>query len=758
MATRFQGKGGPSGRLTPSNPTASNTITNSTLSIPSLNAYANVNSESDQAYLDRIKAREIISDALLQVTRLKPDNPIDFLYNYFESQCQTDPYEKTLTRLRLADPKHPSFHSLLVELYSNFDTINDDGLLLKGDTYNKLLHNLCNNEIWSGLDEHRTTLISLLSLRSNDAVSFTVFKYGIQAILLAKEFHKTAHSLYNSLANHAGSNTDVDRSLCDILLQMLSNSLELLNKAPVDTFSLHESIVKLSPHQVKHTLEQRWSPSRASTSKTRMTFDEFQTLAMSIYLTTIKKMSSLSYADEAPVNYDEYDYAGDEMNDEHVEMYGNGDEDSDDDDDEQRQEVTRNNHATRDKSQTSLNDDANLIDYVVEEEKEIGGTKGEDSYLTSRSTTYSSLISDGGEEEEDEEEEQSVINEVINKKKAKITAKEEGQMIRARAFITQLDLKVQEKDDAVQQIRQSIYLTKEKITKMEQNKTQLETNIAHAQDQRNVTIVNRLSSELNRVEHEIILEHDVLKDLQEKLGVAEMHRTRAIVERGRYNAEDSLLREKETILIDQKQSLVQLRQRQEDWKVTQLKRAHQSTLNTQKQALEQQAAAQRFALDEARRSKKVAHKYLQQTFEKVRTEKRIEEDASRAETERKIKSLLNLRNAIERNKDAITIKLAQKRAQERDSQDAKKREQQSIETEGQNGLFYMLRKERNEKLEQMQKRFADQQEQNRLVIVDKILKEENEKERKRKLYPELYKTNTKPSMTKAKDISSQVSQ
>lgn len=103
-------------------------------------------------------------------------------------------------------------------------------------------------------------------------------------------------------------------------------------------------------------------------------------------------MSSLSYADEAPVNYDQYDYAGEEMNDEHVEMYGDGDEDSDDDDDDEdepRQEVTRNNHATRNKSHTSLNDDANLIDYVVEEEKEIGGAKGEDSYLTSRSTTYS---------------------------------------------------------------------------------------------------------------------------------------------------------------------------------------------------------------------------------------------------------------------------------------------------------------------------------------------------------------------------------
>jgi hypothetical protein len=39
----------------------------------------------------------------------------------FESQCQTKPYERALTRLRLADPKHPSFESLLVELYSNFN-------------------------------------------------------------------------------------------------------------------------------------------------------------------------------------------------------------------------------------------------------------------------------------------------------------------------------------------------------------------------------------------------------------------------------------------------------------------------------------------------------------------------------------------------------------------------------------------------------------------------------------------------------------
>jgi len=57
--------------------------------------------------------------------------------------------------------------------------------------------------------------------------------------------------------------------------------------------SLHESIVQLSPHQVKQSIEQRWSTSRSnslSTSKTRITYEEFQNLALPIYLKTIKKI------------------------------------------------------------------------------------------------------------------------------------------------------------------------------------------------------------------------------------------------------------------------------------------------------------------------------------------------------------------------------------------------------------------------------------------------------------------------------------
>jgi hypothetical protein len=57
-----------------------------------------------------------------------------------------------------------------------------------------------------------------------------------------------------------------------------------------------------------------------------------------------------------------------------------------------------------------------------------------------------------------------------------------------------------------------------------------------------------------------------------------MDRTKAIIKRAHYNNEEIVLKEKESYLNEQKHSLTQLRQRQEDWKVTQMKRAHLSAL------------------------------------------------------------------------------------------------------------------------------------------------------------------------------------
>jgi hypothetical protein len=102
-------------------------------------------------------------------------------------------------------------------------------------------------------------------------------------------------------------------------------------------------------------------------------------------------MTSLEYdndENETPLDDGEYEYAGDDDEDD-INNIRDEEDDDDDDDDEEQIIQNNNNNVKRNKSQGSYNDEMNLIDYVIEEEKEIGGNKGEDSSSTSRSTTYS---------------------------------------------------------------------------------------------------------------------------------------------------------------------------------------------------------------------------------------------------------------------------------------------------------------------------------------------------------------------------------
>ena len=52
-----------------------------------------------------------------------------------------------------------------------------------------------------------------------------------------------------------------------------------------------------------------------------------------------------------------------------------------------------------------------------------------------------------------------------SEQKVKMTTKEEGQMIRARAFLNRMDKKVQEKDETVKQIRYACSSSFSAVTK-----------------------------------------------------------------------------------------------------------------------------------------------------------------------------------------------------------------------------------------------------------------------------------------------------
>jgi hypothetical protein len=95
---------------------------------------------------------------------------------------------------------------------------------------------------------------------------------------------------------------------------------------------------------------------------------------------------------EPALDDDDYEYAGDDDDDNNNINHIRGQMLDDDDDSDAEEQINRNNNGAPNKSRESYADEMNLIDYVIEEEKEIGGNKGEDSMSTSRSTTYSKYL------------------------------------------------------------------------------------------------------------------------------------------------------------------------------------------------------------------------------------------------------------------------------------------------------------------------------------------------------------------------------
>lgn len=91
-----------------------------------------------------------------------------------------------------------------------------------------------------------------------------------------------------------------------------------------------------------------------------------------------------------------------------------------------------------------------IVSLSVDQRPIPGRTRRErEKALASLNETRFSLLSN-----EDDDPNATLIDQPAKKeKKMKLTTKEEGQVIRARAFLNRLDKKVEEKDEHVKQVR-----------------------------------------------------------------------------------------------------------------------------------------------------------------------------------------------------------------------------------------------------------------------------------------------------------------
>lgn len=214
--------------------------------------------ESDKVFLERTNVKSILNSLLNSLYHHQPEDPINYICNYFENLSQQgDPVKLSYDRLKSISLSNPVIDDCLLEVYEIFlkaSTAVPSGKkapkLLLADLFNKLVDLLTNEFI----SEIKCQLIAKLKRKENDFFSFSYFKSSIKLVYLLKEFLSESSSLFTDLQSYSLSN-QVNKQVAEILINQLSKATKILSSNTSTTNKNNQtaiqSIYELSPAAIQ---------------------------------------------------------------------------------------------------------------------------------------------------------------------------------------------------------------------------------------------------------------------------------------------------------------------------------------------------------------------------------------------------------------------------------------------------------------------------------------------------------------------------
>ena len=185
---------------------------------------------------DYLQKNDIVSQmhsGLLKLVENRPDSPMLFLADYFDSFCGTEKSDKILKAmdiLNLAHHSQPAFQTNLILAYDSISVnkvqkksgVAKHGLI--GTVYQELLKSLVSKEISTGCVEK---LLSIIGCKPNETVLYDIFRYGVTCCFIFLDFVKVCRNLFSSISiiKHS-SDSVISKPACDLISSALGAAVE----------------------------------------------------------------------------------------------------------------------------------------------------------------------------------------------------------------------------------------------------------------------------------------------------------------------------------------------------------------------------------------------------------------------------------------------------------------------------------------------------------------------------------------------------
>ncbi|KAH3749243.1 tubulin polyglutamylase complex subunit 1-like isoform X2 [Dreissena polymorpha] len=246
-----------------------------------INSSDDIPKESDRQFLEKSNVGALMRDALSKIIANRPEDPISFLADYFDSiEESSSQVQKADQILKLTHYSRPMFESNVRMAYDALagHRVSKGVHGVDGNVFVELLQALCRD-----LPEPVTQkLLQKMECRPYEAIHYDVFRSGVFTSCVLLDYVKLAELLFQSLDIQQSGKAN--KSLCDVVVEQLNTSL---GSTRTDARRILESGYNLGVDGLYLALERAMS--RTSRNASLQTCDQFVTEICDCFLSKVKK-------------------------------------------------------------------------------------------------------------------------------------------------------------------------------------------------------------------------------------------------------------------------------------------------------------------------------------------------------------------------------------------------------------------------------------------------------------------------------------
>jgi len=240
--------------------------------------------ETERQFMDKNNVNSLLKDLLTKIISNRPDDPIKFIANYFESLTLEDPANDLVNRavqvLSLTHHSRPVFENNVRTAFQILGRFRVNKRLhgVNGTIHGQLLQAVCQN-IPSAVT---IRLFKRLECSEHEAVSYDVFRSSVFTCCVLNDFVSMAGNLFTTL--DVQKTGKADKALCESTLDQLRTALGSSRR---DVKRIMESSYNLAPEGLYLALDRAMSRRQASGF---YTYDQFVSEACETFLSKVKRL------------------------------------------------------------------------------------------------------------------------------------------------------------------------------------------------------------------------------------------------------------------------------------------------------------------------------------------------------------------------------------------------------------------------------------------------------------------------------------